>query len=374
MIQETLERLRAEDNFRTLPKLQPAGKYLYCEGKRYLNLSSNDYLGITDEPWQDTFFESLKSENHFWLSNPSSRLITGNSPEYTSLEKTLSELFGGREALVLGSGYAVNSGVLPALTTKKDLILADKLIHASLIDGLRLSEADWQRFFHNDPEHLERLLRKLRTQYKNVWIVTESVFSMDGDIAPLREIAELKQRYDCRLYVDEAHAFGVCGPDGRGIVAQTGLLDQCDILIATLGKAIASQGAFVISNPPIRDFLINRMRTLIFSTALPPISLRWSEHIIRRLPELEEKRRHLHHLSRLITGNEHSTHIIPLMAGENRRAIEMSQRMREAGFWVIPIRYPTVPRGCARVRVSLNAALPTEEILRFTELWKNAGW
>ncbi len=292
MIQETLERLRAEDNFRTLPNLQPAGKYLYCEGKRYINLSSNDYLGITDEPWQKDFFETLKSEEQFWLSNPSSRLITGNSPEYTTLEKTLSELFGGREALVLGSGYAVNSGVLPALTTKKDLILADKLIHASLIDGLRLSDADWQRFSHNDPEHLERLLRKLRSQYENVWIVTESVFSMDGDIAPLREIVELKQRYDCRLYVDEAHAFGVCGPDGRGIVAQEGLLDQCDILIATLGKAIASQGAFVISNPPIRDFLINRMRTLIFSTALPPISLRWSEYIIRRLPEMEEKRRH----------------------------------------------------------------------------------
>ena len=374
MIEETLDRLRNEDNFRTLPHLQPAGKYLFHEGKRYLNLSSNDYLGITDEPWQEAFFEELRTEKRFWLSNPSSRLITGNSPEYTLLEQTLSDFFGGREALVLGSGYLVNSGVLPALTTKKDLILADKLIHASLIDGLRLSDADWQRFAHNNPEHLERLLRKLRSQYDNVWIATESVFSMDGDIAPLRELVELKQRYDCRLYVDEAHAFGVCGPDGRGIAAQTGVLEQCDILIATLGKAIASQGAFVISDPPIRDFLINRMRTLIFSTALPPISLRWSTYILRRLPELEKRRRHLRHLSRLICGDEHHTHIIPLMAGENRRAIEMSQRMREAGFWVMPIRYPTVPKGSARVRISLNAALPTEEIIRFTELWKNAGW
>ena len=374
MIAQILDRLRAEDNFRTLPDLRIEGKYLFHEGKRYLNLSSNDYLGITDESWQEEFMEEILAEKRFMLSNPSSRLITGNSPEYRQLEATLSELFSGREALVLGSGYLVNSGVLPALTTKKDLILADKLIHASLIDGLRLSEADMQRFAHNDLEHLERLLRKLRSRYENVWIATESIFSMDGDIAPLREIVALKRQYDCRLYVDEAHAFGVCGPDGRGIAAQTGVMNDCDILIATLGKAIASQGAFVISDPPIRDFLINRMRTLIFSTALPPISLRWTDRILHRLPEMEGKRQQLRTLSRLITGTDHSTHIIPLMAGENHRAIEMSRQMREAGFWVMPIRYPTVPKGSARVRVSLSATLPPEEITRFAELWKNAGW
>ena len=151
-------------------------------------------------------------------------------------------------------------------------------------------------------------------------------------------------------------------------------MNDCDILIATLGKAIASQGAFVISDPPIRDFLINRMRTLIFSTALPPISLRWTDRILHRLPEMEGKRQQLRTLSRLITGTDHSTHIIPLMAGENHRAIEMSRQMREAGFWVMPIRYPTVPKGSARVRVSLSATLPPEEITRFAELWKNAGW
>lgn len=374
MMREILDRLRAEDDLRTLPEVRSQGKYLLHEGRRYLNLSSNDYLGITSEPWQREFMEEALQSGDFLLSNPSSRLITGNSPDYRRLEQALSELYDGREALVLGAGYLVNSGVLPALTTKRDLILADKLVHASLIDGLRLSEADMQRFVHNDTGHLERLLRKLRSQYDNVWIVTESVFSMDGDKAPLRELAALKQQYDCKLYVDEAHAFGVCGPGGRGAAAEAGVAGQCDVLIATLGKAAASQGAFVISDAPIRDLLVNRMRTLIFSTALPPISLRWSEQIVRRLPELEEKRSHLRTLSRLITGHDHGTHIIPLMAGENRRAIEMSRQMREAGFWVMPIRYPTVPKGSARVRVSLSAALSAEEIAQFAEAWKNAGW
>lgn len=374
MMREILDRLRAEDNLRTLPEVRTQGKYLFHEGKRYLNLSSNDYLGITGEPWQREFMEQALQSGEFLLSNPSSRLITGNSPDYRRLEQALSELYNGREALVLGAGYLVNSGVLPALTTSRELILADKLVHASLIDGLRLSEAAMQRFAHNDTEHLERLLRKLRSQYDNVWIVTESVFSMDGDKAPLRELAALKQQYDCKLYVDEAHAFGVCGPGGRGVAAEAGVAEQCDILIATLGKAAASQGAFVISDDPIRDLLVNRMRTLIFSTALPPISLRWSEQIVRRLPELEEKRSHLRTLSRLITGHDQGTHIIPLMAGENRRAIEMSRQMREAGFWVMPIRYPTVPKGSARVRVSLSAALSAAEIVQFAEVWKNAGW
>ena len=205
-------------------------------------------------------------------------------------------------------------------------------MHASLIDGLQLCKAEWQRFNHNDMDHLERLLVRHRGHYRNVWIVTESIFSMDGDCAPLATLQALKTKYDLKLYVDEAHAFGVCGPGGRGLADATGT--DCDILVATLGKAIASQGAFVITDGEIREFLVNRLRTLIFSTPLPPISLPWSDYVIRRLPQMEPWREHLNLLSHRLTGSPSSTHIIPLMAGENHRAIEMSKKFREAGFWI----------------------------------------
>ena len=260
MIRETLERLRAEDNLRELPRIEIRGKYVVCDGKRYLNLSSNDYLGLACSDADRKFMQRQPDDGAFLLSNPSSRLVTGNSSDYARLESALSELFGGRSALVAGSGYLVNAGVLPALTGKGDLILADKLVHASLIDGLRLGEAEWRRFRHNDTEHLECLLARHRDAYRNVWIVTESIFSMDGDCAPLRKLAELKDKYRCKLYVDEAHAFGAYGPGGRGLAAQESVEDACDIRIATLGKAIASQGAFVITDPLTRDLLVNRIR------------------------------------------------------------------------------------------------------------------
>ena len=181
MMRETLRRLAAEDNLRTLPEIGIDGKYVVYEGRKYLNLSSNDYLGLSCSGLHREFMRRMTDEGDFLLSNPSSRLITGNSPDYGRLEMALSELFGGRAVLVVGCGYMVNSGVLPAVTGKGDLILADKLVHASLIDGLRLCEADWKRFNHNDTGHLERLLAAHRRSYRNVWIVTESIFSMDGD-------------------------------------------------------------------------------------------------------------------------------------------------------------------------------------------------
>ena len=371
MIRETLASLTAEENLRTLPEIAPEGIYIEHKGKRYLNLSSNDYLGIACRDMHREFMHEIGESDAFLLSNPSSRLITGNSPEYTRLEQTLSDLYGGKAALVLGCGYMANSGILPAITEKGDLILADKLVHASLIDGLQLCKAEWQRFNHNDMDHLERLLVRHREHYRNVWIVTESIFSMDGDCASLATLQALKTKYDLKLYVDEAHAFGVCGPGGRGLAAATGT--DCDILVATLGKAIASQGAFVITDREIREFLVNRLRTLIFSTALPPISLRWSDYVIRRLPQMEPWREHLNLLSHRLTGSPSSTHIVPLMAGENHRAIEMSKKFRDAGFWVMPIRYPTVPQGKARVRVSLNAALNTGAIVKFKEVWNSIG-
>ena len=198
MMRETLRRLAAEDNLRTLPEIGIDGKYVVYEGRKYLNLSSNDYLGLSCSGLHREFMRRMTDGGNFLLSNPSSRLITGNSPDYGRLEMALSELFGGRAVLVVGCGYMVNSGVLPAVTGKGDLVLADKLVHASLIDGLRLCEADWKRFNHNDTGHLERLLAAHRRSYRNVWIVTESIFSMDGDRAPLKELAALRREAVCR--------------------------------------------------------------------------------------------------------------------------------------------------------------------------------
>lgn len=361
--QKILADLAMQDNVRKLHTSAGCGRTIVCGGREYVNLSSNDYLGLSGEiELQKTLLQDILSDNRFVMSNVSSRLVTGNSAEHEALEGVLSGLYKNKKILVLGSGYLVNSGVLPALVEKGDLVLADKLVHASLIDGLRLCECDWARFAHNDLDHLEALLHKHRG--RKTWIVTESVFSMDGDHAPLRELVELKKIYDFSLYLDEAHAFGVLGENGGGYAVEQGLDGAVDVLVGTFGKALASYGAFVAVSDEVRDVLVNRMRTLIFSTALPPILLEWSRRMVEILPSLEGRRAHLRKLTEMLGGQ---SHIVPLMAGENARALEMASQMREEGFWVVPIRYPTVPRGQARVRISLSAALTESDIERF--LW-----
>lgn len=378
-ISRYLKELEEKDNLRLLNTLRCDGKYIWSGNKRYVNLSSNDYLGLSDIGLQQEFLHNMMSRNcsddcsSFLMSNPSSRLITGNSPEYDLLEGTLSKLYGNKSASVLSSGYLINSGVLPAVTAKGDLIIGDKLLHASIIDGLKLCEADWTRFRHNDMEHLRAILKKDRSRYRNVWIATESLFSMDGDLAPLKELIELKKEYDLHIYLDEAHAFGVYGTDGAGYASECGLLDHIDILVATMGKALSSCGAFVISDNPTRQLLINKMRTLIFSTALPPINLLWSNYLVERLTEFEPRREHLRKLIETLATTSEASHIIPIMAHENSRAMQMSRQMREAGFWATPVRYPTVPQGKARIRISLSAALDIDDIQKFASLCKTIG-
>ena len=364
--EKILERLKAQDNHRALVNVENHGADILVEGRRYKNFSSNDYLGLAGNlSLQKAFFAQLP-ECEFLLSNPSSRLLTGNSAHYHQLESTLSSLFGGRSALVVGSGYLANTGILPAVTGKNDFILADKLVHASLIDGLKLCEAEWKRFRHNDMSHLEALLSEA-VGYDNLWVVTESLFSMDGDFAPMRALAKLREHYGFKLYVDEAHAFGVYGK-GLGYAHEMGV--EPDIVLATLGKALASCGAFVLSDEATRELLINRMRTLIFSTALAPINLLWSNFLLGRLAEFEPQRQALLGLVALMGAN---SQIVPLMAGENARALEMASALREGGFWVHAIRSPTVPAGKARVRLSLSAGLTQEDILKFKEAWNFIG-
>lgn len=374
-IQEILDSLAAQNNLRSLRTAVNDGKYVTYDGVRYVNMSSNDYLGLSGQTeLQRRFLERAALENRYLMSNSASRLITGNSTDYDALESSVAALYGGKSCIVAGNGYLVNTGVLPAVTARMDLILADKYVHASIIDGLRLCEREWKRFRHNDMDHLESLLRKEREKYENVWVVTESVFSMDGDRAPLRELVALKKRYDLRLYLDEAHAFGVYGASGAGCATAQKLDTEFDVIVATFGKAMASFGAFVACEPRMRELLVNKMRTLIFSTALPPLNLQWTRMLVEMLPDFAPKREHLQHLvQKLAPQNADATHIIPIIAGGNSEVVAMSAKFREAGFWVTPIRYPTVPRGQERIRISLSAALEEYDIDRFIEVWKSIG-
>ncbi len=378
-IKTYLDTLREEGNLRELQKGKVDGKYITVNGRSYLNLCSNDYLGLTSDnapshlglgghSLQWVFFRQLGDTPPFLMSNPSSRLLGCDALEYDVLERSLAELFPRRrKALVLNSGFAANLGVLGALTGKEDLILADKSCHASLIDGLRLCDACWQRFRHNDMNHLERILQKERGRYRNVWVVTESVFSMGGDRSPLREIVALKERYDLQILLDEAHSFGLCGPRGAGYACELGVADKVDVITGSLGKAIASSGGFVVTDTYTRELLVNRMRPLIFSTAMPTINLVWSHFVISRLADFEPRRRHLRQLSATLSGQEDSSQIVPIMTGSNALTAKMTRRLREAGFWTSMIRHPTVPKGTERVRLTVNASMTLEEIENFRQ-------
>lgn len=365
-----LSELEEQGNYRYLNTVSTDSKYLYsASGDKMLNFSSNDYLALSDAKIQKQFFNELNCDDEFIMSNPSSRLMCGNTFDYVKLEKGLSDMFGADSAIVLSCGFMVNAGVLPAITTPKDFIIADKKVHASIIEGMTLSKATSMRYAHNSMEHLETLLEKYSGGEGEIWVVTESVFSMDGDIAPLREIMELKKKYGFRLYIDEAHAFGVRGKTGCGILEEYGFKStDIDIIVATLGKAAASAGGFVISNSYIRELLVNRMRTLIFSTAIPPISLKWSDYIIERIADMSDRREHidrLRHLASEELSETFDSHIIPIIIGDNFKTLEMVKKLAENGYFVSAVRYPTVPKGESRIRVSLSAAMSETEVIEF---------
>lgn len=237
------------------------------------------------------------------LSAASSRLLTGNHSAYAVLEETLSALYAGRSVLVFNSGYHANIGILPALAGRDDLILSDKLNHASLIDGMRLSEATFRRYPHLDYAVLAEELRGRCQQYRRVFIVSESVFSMDGDAADLHELVRLKEAYDAILLLDEAHAVGVYGANGAGLAAAHGLADRVDILVGTLGKAFGATGAYAVMDTAVRDYLINRMRPLIFTTALPPVVIAWGAFAVGKAAAMQAERQHLLAAAARLRGN-----------------------------------------------------------------------
>jgi len=359
-----LAELQAKGSYRQLSSLRHDGKYVSLNGKRMLNLSSNDYLGLaSDQNLREQFLAS--TGGGALMSSSSSRLLTGNFEAYERLESLLAQNYGGRSALLFNSGYHANIGILPALAGKKTLIVADKLVHASLIDGIQLSGAAYKRYRHNDYEQLVRILEQEGGNYDLRIIVTESVFSMDGDRADLSRLVEIKRAFPgTLLYVDEAHAVGVLGVTGLGLAEEVGVMADIDLLVATFGKALASVGAYVICNENIRRYLINKMRPLIFSTALPPINIEWCLFIFSRLALFIDQREKLRTVSRWFCGqlSASESHIVPFVVGENEAALHASEKLREGGFLALPVRPPTVPPGSARVRFSLTTNISIDDL------------
>ena len=376
---EQLDQLHQQGNFRQFRSNQQQGKTIEIQQQQMLNLSSNDYLGLaSDLRLREQFFDETPNAQRL-MSASSSRLLTGNFPAYEQLEATLTQLFHGRAALLFNSGYHMNIGILPALADAKTLILADKLVHASMIDGIRLSSAKYLRYRHNDLAHLQQLLTQYHADenYERIIVVTESIFSMDGDETDLAALVALKQQFaKVMLYVDEAHAIGVRGQQGLGCAEQYGVIDAIDFLVGTFGKAVASIGGYLICDPIIRDYLINRMRPLIFSTAQPPICMAWTQFMLNQIVNMQAQRQHLAALSQYMQHGirakgfvcPSTSQIVPVIIGDSSATVTKAQQLQTAGFYVMPVRPPTVPQGSSRLRICLNTQFETVDLTPLLDL------
>jgi len=336
-----------------------------------LNFAANDYLGLSRHPALIAAARQATAQRGTGAG--ASRLITGTDGAVLALEEKLAAWKEKEAALVFSSGYAAALGTIPALVGKGDTVILDKLAHASLIDAARLSGATVRTFPHNDMGRLEALLQKISPGKKRILIVTESIFSMDGDAAPLRELIELKDRHGAWLLVDEAHATGLYGATGAGLVAEAGLSPRVEIVMGTLSKALGSLGGYIAGSRVLIDWLINRARSFIYSTALPPgvIAAGGAAIDVARGPEgvalRERLRRNIAHFhaglpTRWQNQTLSSSAIQPLICGEASAALHLAATLREAGFLIPAIRYPTVPRHGARLRVALSAVHADKDI------------
>lgn len=360
----TLDQLRANGNFRSIPdeSTEPV-----------LDFSTNDYMGLGLRTDLQQRFMSRPGVNELPLSSSAARLLAARQDAHKSLERFLGELYG-RSVLLYNSGYHANTGSISALAAKNTFVIADRLAHASIIDGVVLSRAEFTRYKHNDYSHLEKLLEANADKYRRILIVTESVFSMDGDSCDVERLVELKRKYSSRcevlLYIDEAHAFGVNGPHGLGLCKASPCYEDVDVIVGTFGKAAASQGAFVATSEVLKDYFVNKSRSFIFSTAIPPFNSAWTQFVVEELVSMDAEREHLRRLcSQLSAGLEEisgkpvvSSHIIPLIVGDAHKAVEVSKTLAAKGIKALAIRTPTVPPGTERLRFSVSTAMTPDDI------------
>ncbi len=368
-IGQELASLREISQFRTLDI--PAG----------IDLSSNDYLGLASDPrLKAAIAESVvRSER---VGGTGSRLLSGNAREWQELEAEFAAFAGTETALYFGSGYSANIGLLSSLLRPGDVVFSDALNHASLIDGMRLSGATKVIFPHRGTAFLEKALREHATGVGARLIVTESVFSMEGDVAPLAEMLRLGKKYGAALMVDEAHATGVRGPQGRGLATELGIEREALAIVHTCGKALGSAGAFVCGSRALKDFLINCARTFIFSTATPPYFAGQIHAAMALARAADSERAHLRELADELRASlaaaeidcgASSTHIVPVILGSNEAALHAASELQHAGFAVRAIRPPTVPPGTARIRISLTSHITKDEARRLADVLRAAS-
>ena len=379
-------RLEALQRRNLLRRLEPvegsAEPWIAVGGRRLLNLSSNSYLGLATRPEiQEAAAQAARS---YGCSAGASRLISGTHSLHEALEERLARFKGAQAALLYSSGYLANIGILPALVGAGDVVIGDELNHASIIDGCRLSRAEYGTYPHRDADALEAAFKRLeqRGHRGRRLVVTDTIFSMDGDLAPLPSLVELCERYGATLMVDEAHATGCLGPGGQGAVARFGLEQRVPVVMSTLSKAFGSLGAFVAGDELLRDYLINVSRSFIFTTALPPPVVAASLaalDVLEREPELSLRlQRHgdylregLRRLGFDTLSSE--THIVPVRIGDAARTLEFAQRLRQEGVYAVAIRPPTVPPGASRVRASVMATHTQQDLEFALEAFGAAG-
>jgi 8-amino-7-oxononanoate synthase len=346
----------------------PQGAVLAVDGQRLLAFASNDYLGLANHP--DLALAAHQALDRFGLGAGASALISGHSEPVAALETELAQWLGYERALHFSTGYMANLGIIPALVGAGAAVFSDALNHSCLIDGIRLSRADAVNVYaHGDMAQLEVALKQSRASEK--WIITDAVFSMDGDVAPLKTVVALAEQYDARILVDDAHGFGVLGVEGRGTLSHLGIRSPRVIYMATLGKAAGVYGAFVAASADVIEWLMQRARTYIFTTGTPPVLAAACLASLRLVRQDEFRRDRLRELgARLRDGLKDLpwvalpsvSAIHPLVLGDNFTVTHIADALRDRGFWVPAIRPPTVPEGAARLRISLSANHSVEHV------------
>ncbi len=375
-----LKKREKEHLLRTLKpaEMRKNGKCIR-DGKEYCDLSSNDYLGLSQHP--DIKKAAARAVEKFGTGSGASRLLSGDLDIFHELERQTAKFKNKPACLVFNSGYQANVGIITSLLDGNSAVFADKLSHASILDGIKQSGARLFRFRHNDTDHLENILKRKADEYENKMIITESVFSMDGDIAPLKELVKIKNKYDCLLMVDEAHATGIFGQTGSGIAEQTQTTADIDLIMGTFSKALGSFGAYLACSEPVKQYLVNNCRSFIYSTALPPSVIAANMQAIQTaqrekhrrtslLDKAAELRKNLKEDNFHVTG---STQIISVVLKSAERTVKTSDYLKEKGFWALPIRPPTVSPRESRIRISLTCDHDEKIVTGLVKAFKKAN-
>jgi 8-amino-7-oxononanoate synthase len=369
---EELEQQALRRRLQPVEEVLPGGK-VRVRGRVLVNLSSNDYLGLAQD--SRLIVASQAATERWGVGAGASRLVSGHLALHEAVEAKLADFKGTEAAVIFSTGYMTNLGVISALVGTGDLVFCDRLNHASIYDGIKLSGAGLKRFPHRDLNHLEKLLKETPGRGRRL-IITDSVFSVDGDLAPLRELVNLKERYDALLMIDEAHATGVLGQKGAGLAEALGLTSHIDVHMGTFSKALGSLGGYAAGDRRLIEYLHNKARAFIYSTALPPPVLGAIDQALEVVVQQPERRHYLldqaeifrHELNRAgfdTLGSE--TQIIPVLVGDNARTLEFAARLREEGLMAVALRPPTVTPGKARVRFSLSAAHSSQDLAQARE-------